>query len=68
MQEGVDERFSELCDKRAERIHFGQATLIQASLGHNEKRDLTDMFLGRRRRPLAEEALWPRKSILQTMA
>ncbi len=23
------------CDKRAERIHFGQATLIQASLGHN---------------------------------
>ena len=35
IQAEVDERFSELCDKRAERIHFGQATLIQASLGHN---------------------------------
>ena len=56
IQEDVDKRISELCNKQAERIHFRAGYADPSESRRAMKCDLTDVSLGRRFRPLAEEA------------
>jgi hypothetical protein len=56
IEEDVDKRISELCNKQAERIHFRAGYADPSEARRAMKCDLTDVSLGRRCRPLAEEA------------
>src|SRR6266404_4125898 len=56
IQEDVDTRISELCDKQAERIHFRAGYADPSESRWAMKRDLTDVSISRKCRPLAEEA------------
>ncbi len=56
IQEDVDKRISELCNKLAERIHFRAGYAGPSESRRAMKCDLPDVSLGRRCRPLAEEA------------
>lgn len=56
MQENVDKRISELCNKQVERIHFRAGYADPSECRRAMKCNLTDVSLGRRCHPLAEQA------------